>query len=164
MSRVFVRPCADSQVSVKREPERHLVRAVQPVRSVVLAGVRGRPGERGDPGDTTFRRIRGETLSALTVVYELDGRVYALSPDDEDHIDLLLGVTLDAGDVDAETEVRRMGALDDASWSWVPGRVWLGPGGSLTQTPPADGFDVLLGAAVSATRVVLNIQDSIELE
>ena len=44
MSRVIVRPSADTKMTVASEPERHLVRAHQPQRSVVLAGVRGRQG------------------------------------------------------------------------------------------------------------------------
>lgn len=162
MSRAIVRRGGSTQPIC---PDRYLVRAHQPQRGVVLAGVRGRPGQDGQDADSgALIRQRGETLSALVVVYELDGQVYALDPHDDEHIDLLLGITLNAGMAGTEAEIRRLGIIDNNSWSWSPGRIWLGPSGTLTQTPPDGGFDALIGTAVSPTRVILNIQDSIELE
>jgi TRAP-type uncharacterized transport system substrate-binding protein len=134
---------------------------------VVAAGTQGPAGRQGAPGPaggSAFQRLAGETLSALRVVYELAGQVFALDAGDAEHIDLLLGVTLTAADTGADINVQRSGVLDDAGWSWQPGRVWLGASGALTQTPPADGFAVLIGSAVSATRITLNIQDAIQLE
>lgn len=127
-------------------------------------GPPGRPGEPGPAGGAAVQRVTGETLSALRAVYELGGQVFTLDYRDEAHIDLILGITLTAADAGAPINVQRSGALDDGGWNWTPGRVWLGADGALTQTPPADGFDVLLGAAVSATRITLNITDPIELE
>lgn len=134
---------------------------------VVTVGEQGPPGRAGIPGPaggSAFQRIAGQVLSALRIVYEQDGLVYLMSPADADHIDQLLGITLNAAGAGDELNVQRTGELNDASWSWAPGRIWLGAAGSLTQTPPASGFDVLIGAAVSATRIILNIQDPIELE
>ncbi|MNR50449.1 hypothetical protein D3C85_1699640 [compost metagenome] len=54
--------------------------------------------------------------------------------------------------------------LEDEGWTWQPGRIWLGAEGQLTQAPPATGFDLLIGSAVSATRINLNIQEPIALE
>jgi hypothetical protein len=97
-------------------------------------------------------------------VYELDGAVHALSADDALHIDLLLGITLTAAQAGDPVNVQRLGAIEDDSWNWVPGRVYLGAEGALTQTPPTSGFDLLIGAATSATRIALNLQDPISLE
>lgn len=144
-----------------------VVEPAAPVAMVVAAGTQGPPGRQGAPGPaggSAFLRDAGETLSALRVVYELAGQVFVLDAGDAAHIDLLLGVTLTAAETGASINVQRSGAIDDASWSWQPGRVWLGAAGALTQTPPVDGFAVLIGAAVSATRITLNIQDAIQLE
>ena len=138
-----------------------------PGRAVVAAGLRGpkgQPGEPGPAGGAAVQRLAGETLSALRIVYELDGEVFALDSGDADHIDLLLGITLTAADAGQPVNVQRLGAVDDDAWSWQPGRVWLGVAGALTQTPPADGFDVLIGAAVASGRLLLNLQDPLELE
>ena len=126
-------------------------------------GPAGRPGEPGPAGGSAFQRTAGEALSALRAVYELDGQVRYLDYRDEDNIDLLLGLTLTAANLGEQTNIQRSGPIDDSGWSWTPGPVWLGAAGALTQNPPADGFDVLIGAAVSATRITLNLQQPIEL-
>ena len=108
--------------------------------------------------------MAGETVSALRAVYELDGVIFVLDYRDSDHIDQILGVSLTAATTGEPVNVQRSGAMDDANWAWVLGRVWLGADGVLTQSPPADGFDVLIGCAVSATRITLNISEPIDLE
>ena len=132
-----------------------------------VGGRQGRPGVPGAPGPdggSAFQRTAGETISALRALYELNGQVFALDYRDADHIDLILGLSLTAADAGQPLNVQRSGVLDDNGWSWTPGRVWLGADGALTQTPPADGFDVLIGVAVSATRITLDLTDPIELE
>ena len=132
----------------------------------ILAGQRGQEGPQGIPGPaggTAVARVAGETLSALRVVYEVDGEVFLLDSTDDVHIDQLLGLTITSGAASENVNVQLVGAVDDASWSWTPGRVYLGASGFLTQTPPDAGYLVLVGYAVSATRLVLNIQDNIEL-
>lgn len=116
------------------------------------------------PAATWVQRTAGSSLSALRAVYELDGAVHALSADDALHVDLLLGITLTAAQAGDPVNVQRLGAIEDDSWNWVPGRVYLGAEGALTQTPPTSGFDLLIGAATSATRITLNLQDPISLE
>lgn len=128
------------------------------------AGLPGLPGAPGPAGGSAFQRSAGETLSALRAVYELDGVVRYLDSQDDEHIDLLLGLTLTAATPGAAVNIQRSGPIDDAGWNWTPGPVWLGPAGTLTQNPPAEGYDVLIGAAMSATRLTLNIQDPITLE
>lgn len=159
---------AERQVLVK-EPSAPSVIATQerPERNVIAAGLRGIQGLQGIPGPdggSAFARIAGETISALRVVYELDNEVFYLDPADEDHIDMLLGISLTAATIGGAVNVQRSGILEDNSWSWALGRIWLGANGTLTQTPPAGDFDVLIGSAVSATRIILNIQDAILLE
>lgn len=132
--------------------------------AVTGIGPRGTQGEPGPAGGSALQRQAGEALSALLAVYELGGEVFRLDYRDVDHIDLLLGITLTAAPLGQAVNVQRSGALDDAGWSWAPGRVWLGANGSLTQTPAVDGYDVLIGSAVSANRIILNLQDPIELE
>lgn len=132
--------------------------------AVVMAGEQGPPGPPGPTGGSALQRTAGETLSALRAVYELDGLVRALDYRDATHIDLLLGLSLTAAPEGGPVNVQRSGVLEDSSWNWLPGRIYLGANGSLTQAPPADGYCVLLGAATSATRITLNLQDPIDLE
>ncbi|SDJ61660.1 hypothetical protein [Pseudomonas indica] len=139
----------------------------QPVVELLTLGEQGPPGPAGEPGPeggTSLQRLAGEVLSALRVVYELDGVVRILDYRDAAHIDLLLGITLTAADPGIPVNVQRTGVIEDNSWTWTPGPVWLGTNGDLTQIPPADGYDVLLGAAMSATRITLDLQPPIQLE
>lgn len=169
MSRVFVRSdSSGATVLISQDSNRQLVRATQPSRSVVLAGVRGRPGPIGQPGPaggSAVLRTAGETLSALAAVYELpDGTVYALDAEDDDRIDLLVGITITSASAGAEVTIQRSGPLDAAGLGLQPGRVWLGRSGQLTQTPPETGFDILLGYATAEQRIYLDPQPAITLE
>jgi len=122
--------------------------------------IAGKPGQ----GAHLVRQSSGP-LSALRVVWEDEfGAVRLLDAGDADHIDLLCGLTITATSDAGDVTVQRSGPVDDGSWSWTPGRVWLGANGALTQTPPANRFDVLVGYAVSPTRLILDFQDPIELE
>jgi hypothetical protein len=134
---------------------------------LVAAGEQGPPGRQGEPGPaggSALQRVAGETLSALRAVYELDGVVRYLDYRDADHVALLIGVTITAALASEPVNIQSAGPLTDASWQWAPGPVWVGIDGRLTQTPPDDGFDLLIGSAVSATRIALNLQRPIDLE
>jgi hypothetical protein len=166
---------ADAYVAVLELPDlqtgeverEYLVVLQQPEVHGITQGEQGPPGRQGIPGPAggaAVERQAGETLSALRAVYELDGQVFALDYRDAEHIDLLSGITLSAAEVGTPINVQSLGPLDDSAWNWQPGPVWLGANGALTQTPPADGYDVLIGAAVSATRLLLNLQPPIDLE
>lgn len=132
--------------------------------AVTGIGPPGKAGEPGPAGGSSLQRQAGETLSALLIVYEQDGEVFRLDYRDGAHIDQVLGITLSAAVSGSELNIQRSGALDDSGWNWALGRVWLGANGSLTQNPAVDGYDVLIGSAVSANRIILNIQDPIRLE
>ena len=128
-------------------------------------GPPGPPGPPGMPSGLIIQRKAGQDTSALVAVYEdMFGAVWPASQDIEADVLALLGVTLSAAVAGQSVNVQRFGFVDDTNWSWQPGRVFLGANGQLTQTAPATGHDVLIGNAVSATRLILNIQDPIELE
>nr|WP_185965404.1 hypothetical protein [Pseudomonas mendocina] len=129
-----------------------------------VAGRRGQQGIPGPAGGQAFQRIAGEVLSALRAVWEGPaGSVFSLDYRNSAAIYLLLGLTLTAADTGGAVNVQRSGPIDDSAWSWMPGPVWLGVDGALTQVPPVEGFCVLLGSAVSATRLILDIHQPIAL-
>ena len=115
------------------------------------------------PMQQQYREFRGKLPAGTLLLFRL-GDFYEMFGPDAETGSRLLGITLTAAGPGEPVNVQRSGVLDDAGWSWTPGRVWLGVDGRLTQTPPADGFDVLIGAATSATRITLNLTDPIELE
>ncbi|KAF1050434.1 MAG: hypothetical protein GAK34_01889 [Delftia tsuruhatensis] len=158
----------DQEVEILAEEAQDsvLVEQVEETEIVELGqqGPPGRPGEPGPAGGSSVQRTAGTNLSALLAVYELNGVVRALSADDALHIDLLVGITLTAAQAGELVNVQRLGAIEDPGWNWVPGRVYLGANGALTQAPPTSGFDLLIGSATSTTRIALNLQDPISLE
>lgn len=156
----------ESTVDVVEVVEIHTVveESDSPVTVVTEAG-QGPPGPPGPSGVAIYTRQSTGALSAMRVVWEGEtGAVSVLDSSDEDHIDLLCGLTLTATSDAGQVTVQRTGAVDDLAWNWTLGRVYLGADGALTQSPPSTGFDVLVGVAVSPTRLILNFQDPIELE
>lgn len=152
------------QIIAQQPDDSVLVEQVE-VAEIIAVAEQGPPGPPGPSGVAIYTRQSTGALSAMRVVWEDDaGAVSALDSADEDHIDLLCGLTLTATSDAGQVAVQRTGAVDDLAWSWVPGRVYLGADGALTQSPPSTGFDVLVGVAVSPTRLILNFQDPIELE
>lgn len=135
---------------------------------IISPGAQGPAGPRGQPGPSggsAVIRVAGETLSALVAVYELpDGTVYALDAEDDDHIDLLVGITITSASAGTEITIQRSGPLDAGGLGLTPGRVWLGQTGRLTQAPPETGFDILLGYATAEQRIYLDPQPAITLE
>lgn len=167
MTTIAVRSSENRTVAVIERGSSTVAVRPGPGRAVVAAGLRGPkgpPGEPGQAGGAAFQRLAGETISALRVVYEASGLVYVLDYRDAAHIDLLVGITMTAADGGAPIAIQRAGEISDSGWAWTPGRVYLGVAGQLTQTPPETGYSVLIGSAVSATRILLNLQDPIELE
>lgn len=149
---------------LSEEPQSTVLAEEVEVIEVLSEGEQGPPGPPGPSGGSTLQRTAGATHSALVVVYEEDGEVFVLDKDDDAHIDQLIGLTVTAASIGNPINVQRTGAVDNSGWAWTPGRVYLGAGGALTQIPATDGNDVLIGRAVSATRLLLDIQDPIDLE
>lgn len=56
------------------------------------------------------------------------------------------------------------GPFDKASYSFTPGEpVFVGVGGALTQTIPASGFEQEVGYAVTATKILVDIEPALVL-
>lgn len=114
--------------------------------------------------DVLIRRPAGETISALRVVYELGGKVYLLDPlDPAAKVNLLLGVAVTAGEADDVVSIRSSGSLDDPSFDWDEGPVYVGLGGRLTQEYPATGWELVAGASPAPTRVNLDFDEPVLL-
>lgn len=108
-------------------------------------------------------RPAAATVSALRLLSESGAGVSHLDPSDDDSVAGMLGVSLTAGSAGAEIKIKTGGTIDDAGWSWSPGFVFAGPGGSLTQTPPASGWEIVVGHAPSATRLNLTFDEPVKL-
>ena len=145
-----------------------VVTAEKPHHVVVTRGIPGPPGKQGIPGPAggaAFARVAATTLSTLVVVWEDSaGLVRPLDYRDEEHAALLCGLTITSADAGQDVTVQSIGPLDAAGLGLVPGRVWLGVDGRLTQAPPEDGCDILVGNATADERIYLSFNESINLE
>lgn len=133
---------------------------------VVAPAEQGPPGPPGPAGAQDMQRIAGELLSALCAVYEApNGQVNLASSGEADQVFAVLGITLTSAVAGQPVNVQRAGVVEDAGWAWTEGqRVFLAANGALTQTAPEHGYDVLIGVALSATRLLLSLSDPIALE
>lgn len=121
-------------------------------------------GVAGNPRiNALVRRIAGDTVSALRVVFEDETGIAHLDPTDDDQVAALIGISITAGEEGAEIRVRTSGTIDDAGWSWTPGFVFAGADGTLTQTPPVAGWEIVIGYAPSATRLNLTFDEPVLL-
>lgn len=76
----------------------------------------------------------------------------------------VLGITTGAAATGAAINVQASGEMTEVSWNWTPGLpVFLGTNGLLTQTPPVSGFQLVLGVAISPTKLAINIKQPIVL-
>lgn len=145
-----------------------VVSAEQPQQVVVVRGIPGPVGPQGQigpAGGAAFVRAAGANLSALVVVWEdAAGAVHPLDYRDEANAETLCGLTITSATVGNDITVQRSGPLDAAGLGLTPGRVWLGANGRLTQIPPEDGLDILVGNATSSGRIYLDFNSAIYLE
>lgn len=130
------------------------------IREVFLAGTTPIPMPTSGEGVT---RTAGQTMSALRVVYESQGKVYLLDPLDDRHIDGMLGISLTAAQAGEAVLVQRAGTVDNSGWMWSEGLVFLGANGVLTQIPPTVGWELVVGNAPSATRLNIDFDEPVDL-
>lgn len=153
-------PAREALIAQARES----VKTVSANTRTVEVGSRGAQGPKGDPGGTTITRPAGEALSALRVVYELAGAAYMLDPTSDEQVGLIVGLALTAAPAaGAEVTIQALDVVEDASWSWAIGPVFAGPAGTLTQTPPSEGWEVVVGWASSPTRLLLSFDEPVLL-
>jgi hypothetical protein len=105
-------------------------------------------------------RVAAENLSASRLVYVgVDGVRYA-SSDDVSKVHAL-GLTRSAVITGQSVFIQTEGDFTDDSWAWIPGPVFLGLNGFLTQTADPSKHLVQIGVAMDATTVVVDIEPPI---
>lgn len=131
---------------------------------VETAGGVGPPGPigpQGPAGSAEFViRAAGESLGGQRVVIIGDTEeVFYADPTVEDHAYRVRGLTRGAVTQGNNVEIQTQGELVEPSWSWTPGLpVFLNPNGLLSHTPPEVGFILLVGSALSPTKLFIKIE------
>lgn len=97
------------------------------------------------------------------VVPNGDGTLAYADSQNPAHFGKVVGFTLNAGSVGDPVSVAVSGEVTEPSWAWVPGEVYLGSNGLLTQTAPTTGFVQVMGIATTPTRMVVGLRAPILL-
>lgn len=117
----------------------------------------GPPGERGPAADT-LDKTAAHTISGHRVVVAVAGGAVAVAePATAGHAGRVVGITENAATAGSTVSVRHAGELVEPSWSWQVGPVWLGEGGTLTQTAPLSVFLLQVGVATAADTLLVKI-------
>lgn len=145
----------EDTVIVSREPEIMLLDV----------GTQGPPGPPGEVGQSYVEFPAAVPLGGNRVARVLGGlAVYA------DHAtvadaNLVLGITRGAVAAGALAQIQTGGLMTESSWSWAPDLpVFVGPVGTLTQTAPTAGFNLIVGIATSPTQIFIGAKTPIVLE
>lgn len=145
----------EDTVIVTREPEITLLDV----------GTQGPPGRPGDVGQSYVEFPAAVPLGGNRVARVLGGlAVYA------DHAtvadaNLVLGITRGAVAAGALAQIQTGGLMTESSWAWTPDLpVFVGPVGTLTQTAPLSGFNLIVGIATSPTQIYIGAKTPIVLE
>ncbi|WP_333906870.1 hypothetical protein [Delftia acidovorans] len=144
-----------------------LVEQVQETEIVEL-GQQGPPGRQGPPGpagDAITVKVGPSPISGHSVVAcNAQGELIAADATNPAHRGAVLGVVADAYSPGDDAVVQTGFVLEHSGWAWAPGPVLVGLAGQLAQAlPPGALFSQVIGEALSATRVLIDINPPITL-
>lgn len=135
-----------------RGPDARVLAAAELSPPRPIASVIGPPGPSGDP---TVTGVAWGNLGALRVVKAAgDGTMRYAAPTDSD-VESTVGVTLAPALSGEPVTAQFMGVIESSDWSWLPGVVWLGAAGTLTQDQPPENEAFLIGIVVTPTSMLL---------
>lgn len=119
-------------------------------------GLQGPPGPSGATGVETVltaEAVGGGRVITAAGLYTQAGTY-----------NLTFGITVAAAVSGATVEVKSGGVMVEASWAWTPGvAIFASPNGIMTQTTPASGLQRQVARAVTATKIIIDLQPSIAL-
>lgn len=155
------------QILAQQPDDSVLQEVVESVEILAVAeqGPQGIQGVPGPAGGATLIPVGATPLSGHSAVaLGADG---ALQPADctlAAHRGAVLGVVANAYAAGADAVVSNNIPLEHAGWTWAVGPVFLGAAGVLTQALPVGAkFSQVVGHAVSATRVLIDVQPPINI-
>lgn len=112
----------------------------------------------------TLKKTAGETISALQPVYLINDLAYIAKSGNESAIDAVAGIALTATMAGAEVTIIPFGEMEDSFWHWESNLpIFINAAGGLTQTAPTTGFSCIVATPLSATKILVNIKQGINL-
>lgn len=128
-------------------------------------GPRGVAGAAGASGATNVVGTAGTNVSGhVAVMYSGAGLLVPADASILSHLNKVVGITLNAALNGADLTIQGSGIVEHMGWAFTPDQpVFLGLSGSLTQSMAGLLFALPVGIAVSATKLIVNIQPAIVL-
>ncbi len=127
------------------------------VGTLLGTGIAGPPGPAGATGIQVPAAV---PIGGNRVVYtDANFEARYADPSDAATYATIVGVTEGAASAGDMLTIMRTGVMTEGGWSWTPGAlVYLGTNGTLTQTVPTSGALVVIGSAINATKLLIDIQ------
>lgn len=155
------------QILAQQPDDSVLVDEVEVVEVVSVAeqGPRGIQGIPGPAGGATLVTVGAAPISGHTAVaLGADGLLIYADCTNPSHLGAVLGVVANAYGAGEPAVVQTSFDLSHAGWAFTPGPVFAGAGGAIVQTlPPGAVFAQVLGYALSATRIHIDVQPPIAI-
>lgn len=118
-------------------------------------------GEGGGTASFNYEATAGENMGAYKLVRVALGTVYLADKDNVAYVQDTLGLTTTVSTTGNPVTIQTGGEITDAGWAWIAGHVFMGDSGELTQTPPTVGILQKIGTALTATSILIDIDDPI---
>lgn len=155
------------QILAQQPDDSVLVDEVEVIEVVSVAeqGPRGIQGIPGPAGGATVVTVGAAPLSGHTAVaMDAGGLLIYADCTNPSHLGAVLGVVANAYGAGDPAVVQTSFDLSHTGWTFSPGPVFAGAGGAIVQTlPPGAVFAQVLGYALSATRIRIDVQPPIAL-
>lgn len=124
------------------------------------------PGE-GNPSPPvvgTSYIARGPISGHKAVAAYFNHSVIQASSDDTSIANSVLGISVNAAIDAAPVTVISSGEIIEPTWNWIPDMpIFVGRDGKLTQTPPSEGFQLIIAVATSQQSIAVGIKQPIIL-
>jgi hypothetical protein len=145
-------------------PEAHEITVTESPLEVTVAS----PGPQGPPGPsgTSSQSVNypaGETLGGHRAVVIANGEAFYADKDTPSHAGQVVGVTTGAASAGNDVNIQFGGELEEPSWNWSPGPIYVDTNGQLTQTRPSSGWIMNIGVALTPTRIFIYRTASIKV-
>lgn len=128
-------------------------------------GPPGPQGIQGPAGGVTTVTVGSSPISGHSAVaVDAAGLLVPADSTDLTHRGAVLGLTENAYTAGQQAEVRTAFVVEHSGWAWTAGPVFVGADGALVQSLPLGAvFSQAIGQALSATRILVDVQPPITI-
>jgi len=126
----------------------------------------GHPIELGSVENTQMILLADGPIASLRALAKSDninGAIVHADPTILSQSDSIVGISQNAANDTEDVIIINSGSMEDPSWNWHDGPIFFTIDGVLTQTPPTSGYLVVIGKAVTNTKMNVEIGNPIIL-